>query len=61
MKIVCVVLSIMMDGTSLTREVPFQSISECQAWKHQQEFVGPTPPSLADFLTCKEVWNVQKR
>ncbi len=35
-------------------EKPFQSISECQAWKYQKEFHGPVRPVLAENITCME-------
>jgi len=60
MKIVCLIFMLMPgpdDKMALIQaEKPFQSLSACEAWKHQQEFLPPVRPVLATEMACLAFW-----
>ena len=63
MKWMCVVL-LLTDGPgghSLERtEKPLESLRECQAWRHQQQFAPSVRPSMATgrvLYFCEPYWD----
>lgn len=59
MKVVCLIFMLVQSeqGIALVEaEKPLQSLSECEAWKHQQEFQPPVRPVLATEMACLAFW-----
>ena len=60
MKIVCLILMLVSAPDNkmalIQAEKPFQSIQQCQAWKHQKEFLPPVRPVLATEMACVKFW-----
>ena len=59
MKVVCLIFMLVQSeqGIALVEaEKPLESVSECAAYIHQQEFQPPVAPVLVTQMSCLAFW-----
>lgn len=56
MKVLCLIAAFLADGSFTVTEKPMESIEECLAWKHQQEFHYAVRPVVGLQYMCLAFW-----